>query len=441
MNFQSLVLKTVLLGAIFTSPSFARDIPAVTFYSSDTNHLWNRLYAHLCVRVANDGEVYADLLDPPFWSRTKYLLSGEANRRARVFLQEFTSDTKLRDAMPPLRRAMMQRDLIAVFCWLTGNRAGDDRPSPDEQALAFSLARAIHHIALSATEIQQLPGNYAAAVALKNVPSEFDPERPHVAFLPADLLDDAGPWLLLAPKGDDLMPATRHFETFKGRSAFEVRFRHAEGRASGQNYLRQLAEMPTPLVTEKPLRLVARPAFANGPWINPNTPQFPLNSSWALIRRAVLLDNRGLPVVSPLVESVQLRAYRSLERDPTQAQSAFEWELRRALLFRTSGMHEARPGENHFPHFMGKGFDPFEENWRIRENPTPQRLGCFQCHSGAGIHSVNSRTRFFEPTVNLPVFEIVSSARFAQITERNSRLLPEWTLLRWLKEPAAQSVR
>ena len=59
-------------------------------YDSDPNHVWNRLYRSLSLRVARDGQEYGyDELDPLFWYNTKYLFSGPAYQQAINTLDEF----------------------------------------------------------------------------------------------------------------------------------------------------------------------------------------------------------------------------------------------------------------------------------------------------------------------------------------------------------------
>ena len=48
----------------------------VAVYDTDSQHLWNRLYAALYVRAAGDGQSYGqDELDPLLWENSTYLLA------------------------------------------------------------------------------------------------------------------------------------------------------------------------------------------------------------------------------------------------------------------------------------------------------------------------------------------------------------------------------
>ena len=60
----------------FSTPS---ETKTWRLYDSNPNHVWNRLYRTLYIRVARDGQEYGyDELDPLFWYNTKYLFSGPA---------------------------------------------------------------------------------------------------------------------------------------------------------------------------------------------------------------------------------------------------------------------------------------------------------------------------------------------------------------------------
>jgi hypothetical protein len=193
--------------------------------------------------------------------------------------------------------------------------------------------------------------------------------------------------------------------------------------------------MPSPFVYEKPAeagRFMPHVDTDRGPWVNPDTPQFPTNTIWALVRRAVLPDPDGNPVVAPLVESVQIRVYRTFGRDAREDQTFFEWELSRRLLLGKGGFHLVGPRDQRFAHFMTRGVDPFElSEKRPRPAREPASLDCYVCHSAPGIHSVLSRSRMFEPQLSRPPeFTTVTRARLAQITEIEARAMPAWILLR-----------
>jgi len=207
-----------------TSPS-----PAVRPYDDNGEHLWNRLHAALFVRVAADGREYGgDRVDPLLWIGSKYLLQGASHRKAIALLTEFvdTHGEKLIDN--PLKRAMLQRDLWAVFDWLEGDHGNFEKPilsAEDVQAGARALRRplatAIARLALTPQQIAALPDNLAGAVVADG--------------LPRDLLAAGGPWVDVG-RPDGPM-ARRHLgDAGPGKnSVFLVLVRLPEGREAALN--------------------------------------------------------------------------------------------------------------------------------------------------------------------------------------------------------------
>lgn len=152
----------------------------ITLYDSDPKHIWNRLHQSLHIRFRDgdgdrDAPVSADQkfdpndLDPFFWDRHHFfLLSGPGHREALTLLDEFLDKKGEGLVMEPLKRALLQRDLWALFDWA----ADPDWPKLDEKKrfvkergeLQSRLGRVLPRLALSTAEIEKLPDNYAAAV-------------------------------------------------------------------------------------------------------------------------------------------------------------------------------------------------------------------------------------------------------------------------------------
>src|SRR5262245_3050281 len=97
----------------------------VAVYDTDPEHLWNRLYAALYVRTTDDGQSHGqDELDPLLWENSTYLLTEPRYQQVLGLLNEFLvkgGDKLIED---PLRRALFQHDLWAVFGWLAAAHAG-----------------------------------------------------------------------------------------------------------------------------------------------------------------------------------------------------------------------------------------------------------------------------------------------------------------------------
>jgi hypothetical protein len=354
--------------------------------------------------------------------------------------------------MTPLQRAVMQRSLILHFhAALERERQPAGEIKKAEQELMAALVPAIRKIALPAAEIRKLPDNYAAAIALPGAVTADDPKNP-APFLPKDLLADDGPWIALelTPKGGRQgVTAAFHFQFYRGSTSFEVRMRHPEGRAAGEAYLQKLAAMPDPYLKEptpESERLLPNGPGQN-PHPNPKTPQFPPGTSWALIHRAILADADGQPVVSPLVEGVQIRVYRTVSAEEVQKsdeykaevaalaaqqkdferdsgarmagryQTAFEWTMRGPLTLENKGFHLSASQDSVF----AEG----------RKN-IPIVTVCMTCHVAPGIHSVNTRASLFHPgpMSRPPEFQTATRARLDETMEGAAQQQPGWLQLR-----------
>src|ERR1700693_618938 len=94
--------------------------PTWAIYSSDPPHIWNQLFRLFYVRHTLDGQRYGgDELDPYLWWQTKYLLSGSSHDDALKLLDEFLGQHSERAVTDTLKRALFQRDLLAIYDWLS----------------------------------------------------------------------------------------------------------------------------------------------------------------------------------------------------------------------------------------------------------------------------------------------------------------------------------
>src|SRR5215471_9002412 len=306
------------------------DAAATTLYGPDPKHLWNRLHCALhiptVVDVDQDPPQYArqtidpNDLDPFFWyPHHPYLLSGPAYREALAILDEFLDKQGEGLVKDSLKRALLQRDLWTLFDWTADpdwqKRDKKEQFVNERRELQTRLGRVIPRLALSAREIEQLPDNYAAAVEARRYPGEFHADRKTAAFLPADLWDPKGPWVLLGTSAGGHL-AGDHVFFFGGRSTFVIFLRLPEGREQTLKYLEQLSDWQR--------------KGAKGD-IPRDIPQFPANTQVALARRTVLLNDRGEIQPTPLTEQVQLR----ILHDPTTkdgVQTFVQFRLRREQL-------------------------------------------------------------------------------------------------------------
>lgn len=362
-------------------------VAAPAIFHSDPNHVWNRIYSCLLVRQSAAGMDYGiDALDPLLWPETRHLLIGDSHRKALSCLDEFLRSHSERTVHNPLKRAVLQRDLWAVFDWALG-----DELSRERHALEHRLAEAIGNLALTEQEIRALPDTYAAAVDEGRFAAEYDPVHPAQPFLPRDLFRPLGPWVCISAFSEQ-PTAVMHFS---GRSRFLVFIRLPGGRDTTLGYLQKLRSWPEPpLVTDR----------SGLSLLNLSIPQFPAGTTVALVRQAILIDTERRLIPTALTESVQLRVYRKItpgtpfmnyiNGPSSHDQDFFEFRMSRRKLFAhdNGGLAAVNPGDEEYATFSTHGMDPFESRYNGPQGIILER--CRACHSDSGIQSVQSRTQW-----------------------------------------------
>jgi hypothetical protein len=365
------------------------------FYS-DPRHISNRLYRQLHVRRDSSGKEHGfDALDPLLWNDTNYLLDAKSWSRTLALADEFLRTHAERQITNPTKRAILQRDVWAIFDWV-------DQPDLPHQAerreLMERLAAIVRRLALVQNELTQLPDTYVRALQNHEFPAAYDAANPNQAFLPPDLFDPNGPWVCLGAP-DHGLAAPLHDSSFTARSVFFVFARLPGGRAATLEYFKRLAELKVPLFVS-----MREPGWPQPMEVwNPQVPQFPVGTEFALIRKMVLPDRDGHLRLTPVTESVQIRHYTDIpnvdpmaSRDVALAQrfqdpSAID--LSRVLLFSEhhSGLRGVTATDDPFLIFpaMSQGFDPFEDR-RMRGHVVSSFVECNGCHLGPGTQSMMS---------------------------------------------------
>ncbi len=365
--------------------------PRHRIFHTDPNHLWNRLHRHFAVRTTSAGEEYGfDALDPLLWWQTEYLLAGESHHKALRLLDEFLRVRGERLISDPLKRALLQRGLWAVFDWSADRR--DTYPAA-RAALRARLGPVLWRLALPEEQVRALPDTYRQAIASGRFATEYDPSKPERPFLPPDLFNSQGPWVALHSSGP---AAPRHLSAFSGRSVFHVFLRLPGGRKATLDYLAKLWHFPRPWV-QSPHAHRTRCCVSV---LNPDVPQFPPGTQVALVRRLVLFDKHGNLIDTAVSESVQIRVYREVPADgltpaAMRAQDFFEFKLSRALLLagEAGGLRPVTQDEPELRIFGTHGFDVFEKNWEIER----AALKCVSCHAEPGVHSLRSVKNLLPP--------------------------------------------
>jgi hypothetical protein len=407
-------IASVTLAASVVGPQ--RAAPRAGLYDADPRHLWNRVHDQFHVRTAPDGSAWGhDTVDPLVWRETRHLLTGASHASALRVLDEFVSSGGERLVRDPIKRAVFQHDLWAIFDWAAET---SERDWTARFALMQRLARVMRSVALPRDVIQRLPRNDAAVPAL-----------------PRDLFDPAGPWVGVGGT-QSVVP---HHSGGLSRSAFIVLWNLPAGSRATAAYLQSLWSFPQPFVRDESFELGRDGEVRTK--LNPALPAIPERTRIALVRMMLLVDDTGVVVPSPIVQSVQLRTFPG----PDFA----EIKLSRAALFKgaSGGLRAVAPDERDFITFSSMGMDAFEHQL-ARPWSGPARLPlvlqmCTNCHN----------TEFEPPVTTVrSVAAIVAQRAFADTrhdrwshwftqpvvaAEAKSRRY-DWGLLRALWQPASR---
>jgi hypothetical protein len=411
-TFMLLALVSIALPTTGASPQTSEISVAV--YDRNPAHIWNRLYSALRVREDSQGNVYGeDSLDPMLWPQSQHLLSQPSHGIALRVLDEFLGTHAENLTKDPLKRAMLQRDLWAVFDWSVQQIQWTGTPeySNEKRELQSRLAELLRRLALTPEQIKALPDNYAQAVASGAFSAKYHKTHPQQPFLPPDLFDPRGPWVCItvSPEFTEYGGVAKsHVLSVSGRSVFLVFVQLPEGRKATLDYFRTLWDSPQPWVQ-------ATPRIADDQSVtSPDLPSFPAGTEMALVRQMILFDNQGKLVASPIIESVQIRVYREITharaRDFTggfatmvrnSGQDFFEIRISRPLLFsgKQGGLRATAYDEWEPATFLTQGFDGIDG----RPGQSSPSFGavmqrCVDCHSGGGISSFNSLDSLLKPS-------------------------------------------
>jgi hypothetical protein len=333
-------------------------------YDANPDHLWNLIHEAFHVRVAADGSEYGfDSVDPLLWRETRHLLSGPSHARSVRTLDDFLASNGESLIRDPLKRAVFQHDLWAVFDWLASTSEGD---TAARTALMRRVALVIRRVALTRKNIEALPNTYDAAVASGAFSDRASASQ---LFLPRDLFSATGPWVSVGGT-KSLVP--QHTAEL-GRSAFIVLWNLPGGSAETMGYLQKLWDFPQPFVSHESFQF-ARDGEVRAK-LNPALPSIPDGTRIALVRKMLLIDDTGVIVPSSIVQSIQMRGF------PGPAFS--ELRLSRGDLFggKSGGLRAVGADDKDFITFSAKGMDSFEQeslHGPLQLNRVLE--GCVNCH-------------------------------------------------------------
>ena len=389
----------LILGlGLLTSPGAVKTTEAASPAVSDREDqkaTVSRLYGCLLTRESRTGTQYgADALDPLLWQQTEYLILGRSHVSALTCLDEFLNTHAEKTLRDPVIRAMVQRDLWAIFDW----SAQGSEHLTERQELQVRLAQVLQRLEMDERTLNSLPDTYSATLKSGQLSTEYDRENPKRPFLPADLLKSGSPWVCVIGGPTAII----HTEQFSGRSRFLVFIHLPGGRKSTLDYLHQLHQSGQPLFSEEE---------APGPHLNLELPQFPAGTMVALVRQLNLFNNRGALAATPITESVQIRVYHSVTPGSrymnyiggpsSHDQEFFEFRLNKekVLAGKEALLEPVSPDQTEYSTFMTHGVDPFEAGPNDRRMAEPGKImnRCIGCHADSGIHSVQSRAKLVPP--------------------------------------------
>jgi len=410
-----------------------------TFFDPDSNHPWNQLYGMLFIRPGWDGKLYGlNEMDPLYWDSSRYLLEQPLHQKALSILDKFIQSDAARLIKNPLKRALLQRMLWALFDdW--ASHSNDFNPDgnmfdSERQELQIRLVKIMKAVALTDEEIKALPDNYRMEAAAKSYATAFDPKNNDQPFLPDTFFSNKD-WVSLNNTNYDLL-APVHVQNVSGRSVFHVLISLPTGRNDTLDYLKRLHDFqPHWIYDWSKMDSVSEPFVIKSepPWANPNLPQVPILTRFALVRMANLINAEGEVTSSPLTESIQIRIILTIRPNqrPGGEQSFDMFTLdQMKLMAGEGGLVAENKGTRTFDMVFAGGRDFLQKRDERNENGEfPRMISCQACHGAPGIFSMNSYIQFFQANRTLQPPDLHEGDDAAWSSEVWKRKQYTWGLL------------
>jgi len=381
---------------------------------------YDALYDVIMVRPAADGNTYGtNEVGPLIYGRSEFPFDDETYPKLTAAMERFDKLTQEQIATyPAVKRAILQRHLWSVFDATIPNDYKPVTHVSNRRASQKLIATLIRRIALTDAEIRSLPDTRAATIAHGGYPQQHDPEDPFKPFLPADLYAKDSSWVCLG-KGNYVF--TDHGNTARWRSVFLQFVRLPEGRKATLEYVTKLNDREV----------------------------FPIGTQFALIDHAFLISDKGELVLSPLINSIQLRAYLNitatdLELRPRSTVCVAEFVMQPRRLIKGQAVMKALGPEHVRYHTLsassGGKVDPFQSTIPLhKQELTPTLRQCTNCHgrSRAGVRSLGD-FMFGDRYAGRLTFEAGDPVTIAQAVAAEKRENKTWKALRqhWPAEPS-----
>ncbi len=388
--------------------------------AEDASDPYDTLYDVIMTRHGPDGKSYAQNdTTPAIFAWSEFPFDDKTFKKFNTALDAFAALPQEKiEEYSDVRRALLQRHLWKVFDttfnwdwapdWYWAGRKSFPKSHMDRRAAVQpKIASIIQRLALTKAQILALPNTIAATVKSGGFAERHDPRDRFKPFLPADLYSKESSWICV---GEDQhpIPASTHTSKLYARSIFLQFMRLPGGRTETLSYMETLKKTAEP---------------------------FPVGTQFALIEQPFLISNEGEMILSPLIVSIQLRAYldvklRAHDADPKATQCVAEFVMQpRQLMQGNAVMRAMTPSDFRFE--AGSEFtgyfspnDPFGPADISEGMPTITRLNlCMSCHGGKpGV-----RTRSFKGTYSF--FKESSAEEISKATSAQKREYETWKRL------------
>ncbi len=292
---------------------------------NDQDDPYDRLYDVIMTRW-KDGKAYGqDETSPAIFTFSEFPFDDRTFDKFNSALDAFAALPQEEiEQYSDVQRALMQRNLWDVFeytfnwdwpedWWWEGQRSFPKTHMERRNIAQPKIASLIKRLALSKDQILALPDTMAATVKSGKFEETHDPADPFKPFLPRDLNSTTeSSWICVGEDGEEI-PADLHTGRAYNRSMFLQFLRLPGGRAETLEYMDRIRKRPH---------------------------QFPVGTQFALLERPFLISKDGELVLSPLVTSIQLRAYLNVGRrfefwkddaEPTQCVAEFVMQPRQLM--------------------------------------------------------------------------------------------------------------
>jgi hypothetical protein len=261
-------------------------------YDRKTGHPWDQAREIFYTHRFPTGEIYEHphAFAPPW--REFVLFVHDA-----AFHEQVLARLEAVEKLPPAqmeeqsaaRRLIFLGDLWPVF---DGFHQALVEVPLDKKATAKAVSRRdellrrvaglMKRLELTEDEVRALPNAFQLVGDTKLYPKSFDPSSPREPFFPVDLLDKYGPWVSFSREQEPSAGGKQHMDFIKHRSLFTLHLRAPDGRDGGVKFLRDWT-------------------MSEGKMLLPS------GTMTALLRRALVPTRSGKLLVSPFVESLELR--------------------------------------------------------------------------------------------------------------------------------------